>query len=350
MIKAIVAGHVCLDLVPALSRPVDVAPGALVEIGALVMRSGGCVANAGAALTDLGAEVRSVADTGDDELGAVLRRLLAEGGAEVSLVEAVPGTTTSYSIVIEPPGRDRSFWHHVGANATFDGQRVDLSGGDALHVGYPTILPAMVADEAAALTRLFRRAMGAGLVTSLDLAVLPHDGDAAPVDWTRTLRGVASLVDILSPSIDDLASMAVAPPDRSIDALSSAAANLVRQGVAVVALTAGESGLLVRTGTPDRMARSGRALAALESSWADRELWLTAPRVPVASTRGTGDAASAGLLYGLLAGLSIEQAGVLAVTCGALRARSSDPLPRFHDQRTVRLDGIQLVDRSKALA
>jgi hypothetical protein len=45
MLRALVAGHVCIDLIPGLTGPVDVAPGGLVEVGPIALRPGGCVAN-----------------------------------------------------------------------------------------------------------------------------------------------------------------------------------------------------------------------------------------------------------------------------------------------------------------
>lgn len=51
-----VAGHFCVDLVPQL-HSARVEPGQLIEVGPLDVRLGGCVANTGLALRDLGADV-----------------------------------------------------------------------------------------------------------------------------------------------------------------------------------------------------------------------------------------------------------------------------------------------------
>src|SRR5690348_2717080 len=121
MRSALVAGHVCVDLVPGLSHVPQVRPGELAEVGPLAVRAGGCVANTGGDLAALGAPVQVVGDAGDDELGALLVGLLAARGVRTGQLRRVPGRSTSYSLVLQPPGRDRSFWHHVGANAGFDG-------------------------------------------------------------------------------------------------------------------------------------------------------------------------------------------------------------------------------------
>src|SRR5512135_3391605 len=112
---AIVAGHLCVDLVPALSSVPHTTPGQLVEIGPLRMRPGGCVANTGGVLVGLGVPVTAVADIGDDELGATLLRMLAAEGIDTARIRTVGHSSTSYTIALQPPGRDRVFWHHVGA-------------------------------------------------------------------------------------------------------------------------------------------------------------------------------------------------------------------------------------------
>ena len=112
-----VAGHLCADLVPGLLGAADVTPGRLIETGPLDVRLGGCVANTGADLAALGLRTLLVTSLGDDVLATTVATLIdAVPGAD-RRVEIVPGATTSYSVVIQPPGTDRTFWHHVGANA-----------------------------------------------------------------------------------------------------------------------------------------------------------------------------------------------------------------------------------------
>src|SRR5215217_2904551 len=122
--SAVVAGHVCVDLIPELPAPPATAPGELMEVGPITMAPGGCVANTAAGLAALGSDVAAVGDAGDDELGATLVRMLAARGTRTDQIRLRRGCTTSYSVVVQPPGEDRSFWHHVGANAEFDGEAV----------------------------------------------------------------------------------------------------------------------------------------------------------------------------------------------------------------------------------
>src|SRR5947208_3444914 len=66
MRAAVVAGHLCVDLVPELLALPSTGPGDLAEVGALHLSPGGCVANTGGDLAALGATVAAVGDVGDD--------------------------------------------------------------------------------------------------------------------------------------------------------------------------------------------------------------------------------------------------------------------------------------------
>ena len=91
-------------------------------------------------LVELGVDVRAQADVGDDPLADVLIALLRARGIDGDGLRRVAGST-SYSLVLQSPGRDRTFWHHVGANAGFDGRDVRFDGERVLHLGYPPLLP-----------------------------------------------------------------------------------------------------------------------------------------------------------------------------------------------------------------
>src|SRR4051812_38063594 len=135
------------------------------EVGPLRLSPGGCVASTGLALAELGVPTRLVADLGTDVLGDVLLSTIAETGVDTVGLRRRAGATTSYSVVLEPPGTDRCFWHHVGANADFDGSDVDLRDASLLHIGYPSLLPAFCADGGASWSRLLTRAGDADVTT-----------------------------------------------------------------------------------------------------------------------------------------------------------------------------------------
>lgn len=330
MAKLAVAGLVCVDVLPELSGPPVITPGALTEVGALTLCAGGCVGNTGTDIVSMGMPVGLHADIGDDDLGRLLVAILAEQGCDVTGFHQVAGERTSYSIVIQPPDRDRSFWHYVGANAQFDGSRIDLAGVELLHVGYPTILPRLAADGGRRMQDLFNRARNTGVTTSLDLSTLDPTGRLATHDWRTWLRAVLPLTDVLTPSLDDLRGTLV-DFDELVPDPMAAAVELVDLGAAAALVTAGADGLYVVTADRSRLDAAGQALAPMADGWSDLRLHIAAADVPVLTTNGAGDAAAAGFLFGIMSGHLPQEAIRLAAAAAAYRVSRPGPLPQFRD-------------------
>jgi sugar/nucleoside kinase (ribokinase family) len=320
MHKISVAGLVCVDLRPELDESARFAPGRLIEIGPLSMQLGGMVGNSGVNLLDLGAPLRLECGVGDDELGQYVRDSLRVRGADIGGIRSVVGVGTSYSLILEPHGVDRTIWHSIGANAMFDGSEVDINGVDILHVGYPALLPALVVNNAAPINALLTRARAAGVTTSVDLSFIDTASAAATLDWHSILPLIAAQTDVMSPSLDDLTSALRIDEPFSTELIDRMLTQLLEWGVAVAAISAGDQGLFVRTAGADRFRRAGRALADHAELWADHEISHppTYGDTPV-TTNGAGDASSAGLLYGIAAGFGPEHSARLAAACsGAL--------------------------------
>jgi sugar/nucleoside kinase (ribokinase family) len=328
MRSVVVAGHVCVDFYPEVPAAAATRPGELLEVGPLAVRAGGCVANTGGDLAALGAVVDVVGDAGDDELGALLVALLRGRGVRTDQVRLLAGRSTSYSLVFEPGGEDRSFWHHVGANDGFDGAAVDVTGAALLHVGYPSLLPALIADGGRPLEALLRRAREAGLTTSLDLAVIDPASPAAREDWPALLERVLPLVDVFSPSIDDVRTALGLDVGADRAGLRETADLLLGLGPAIVMLTAGPAGLQLSTGDAARLRTAGAMLAERPGhvqAWSGQDRFAAPFPVAVRTTVGAGDAATAGLLYGLLDGLDPARTLELAARTAAARVAGEPP-------------------------
>jgi len=339
----VVAGHICLDLTPELGPGARLDPGRLIGVGPLAMKLGGCVANTGTALADLGAHISVHSTVGDDELGRIVADTIARYPGLSADLHISPHLATSYSLVLEPAGHDRTFWHHTGANGIFTGEHLDTGDADLLHLGYPPLLPGIVADGGAPLENVLRRAREAGATTSLDLAVVDPDSDVGALDWAGILNRALPFVDVISPSLDDLTSalggtvlghdaleFAALPPAR---AAAEYAELLLDWGVAVVAISAGSEGLLLRTAGTDRLARGGRMLAPLASEWADVSLRVRpAPLERVVTTNGAGDASTAGLLFALSNGASPTIAAHVASASAAAIISGRRPTPEVMAQ------------------
>jgi sugar/nucleoside kinase (ribokinase family) len=321
--QVVVAGHICLDLIPAFDAPPSIEPGRLIGVGPISLAPGGSVGNTGPALVALGVPTSLVTDVGSDDLGHVLVSLLATTAADTAGIARVEGFGTSYSVVVDIPGRDRTFWHHIGANAAFDGrallERLVDAGGAAdviLHIGYPTHLPALYAAGGDALVRLVTGAAAAGATVSIDTAEIDPTSEAGNVDWAAVLGRTLPSIDIMKSSVDDLAAVL---PDRPAAGPIAWADAVVGLGAAVAVVTAGAGGLHVRTGDPARFMTAARALSDAAQDWADREIWVPPLAIEVLATTGAGDAAAAGFLAGLSGGRGVAECALLAAAAAAAR-------------------------------
>jgi len=341
--EVVVAGHVSLDVFPTLYGPVKIEPGRLVVVGPAVLSTGGVVANTGVALHRLGVRVGLVAKVGADMFGtAVLESLARHGGHLAAGILVCATEPTSYTIVIAPPGVDRSFLHCPGANQTFSAQDVpyeSLTGVRMFHFGYPPLMPRMYADGGAQLRAMFARVVEAGVATALDLCEPDPESDAGSVDWVEVLRQALPYVDVFTPSISELLFMFDRPAHQRLQAgaplasvadysrLADLGGQLTTMGAGVVAIKLGDQGLYLRT-TPDatRMRAFCERLGLRTDVWLDRELLSPCFRVrTVSGTTGSGDATIAGLLAALLRGTGPCEAATSATAVGACSVEAVDP-------------------------
>jgi len=330
--QIVVAGHICLDVIPALNEAPDLRPGGLVVVGPPALSTGGAVGNVGLALHRLGVPVRLMGKIGDDLFGrAVLDVLRAHDPRLADGMLVVPGETTSYSIVVNPPGVDRTFLHCPGANETFGAADVPLdrlAGARILHFGYPPLMRRLYADGGAELHALLAAVRGCGLVTSLDLCAPDPHSEAGRVDWAALLATALPAVDVFAPSLDELSFM-LGPRrhvPRRLGGLRRLADRVLAMGPAVVALKLGDQGLYIRTsGDGAALVRLCGRLALDRAAWRDREVLAPCFRAArVAGTTGSGDCTIAGLLAALLRGEDPVAVATSANAVGACSVEAPD--------------------------
>jgi sugar/nucleoside kinase (ribokinase family) len=339
----VVAGHISLDLFPGLHGPVTLDPGRLVVVGPATMSTGGAVANTGLALHRLGVRVRLVAKVGADLFGNAVLEALASRDPELAANMIVsPGDVTSYTIVINPPGVDRTFLHCPGANQTFSAADVrydELAGVRLFHFGYPPLMREMYAADGAQLCRMFEQVHGAGPATSLDLCALDPESDAGRVPWDRVLSAALPFVDIFAPSIGELLFILDRPVHAELEAgadlsavvdrrrLAELGDRLLAMGVAVAVIKLGDQGLYMRTSRDaTRIGAFCDRLGLAAEVWRDRE--VLAPCFAarsLAGTTGSGDSTIAGLLAALLRGEDPVDAATSAAAVGACSVEGVDP-------------------------
>ncbi len=347
----VLAGHICLDILPEIlaATPEEFrasfGPGRLMLVGPGALSTGGAVSNTGLALHRLGIPVRLMGKIGDDMFGQVVKGVIASHDAR--LVEGMivdPQASTAYTVIINPPGIDRFFLHCPGANDTFRADDVlydVVARARLFHFGYPSIMRQMYVDGAAETIALFRRAKATGVTTSLDMAYPDPNSPAGRVDWPAIMPRLLPYVDIFLPSIEEILLMLRREmftqlqqqaeggdilPLITPEILSDVSEELLRLGVKVAVLKLGHRGLYVRTAGRDAIEAMGRARPSRPDAWADQELWTACFVVRLVGAAGAGDSTIAGFLSALLRDLSLAEAATAAVAVGACNVEAADTL------------------------
>ena len=349
-VDVVVAGHICLDIIPTLrvdqTKSEDfLMPGRLVRVGPATLALGGCVANTGIALHRLGATTRLVGKLGDDLLGKILLETLRQDAPQLSEHMIVaPNEATSYTVVINPPGVDRSFLHCAGVNDTFSATDLNLStlcDSRILHFGYPPLMNKVAMDGGAGLAKTFQYAQREGVLTSLDMAMPDTTAGEQNIDWRIWLENVLPYVDLFLPSLDEILMML--DPDRfatlgksaagynmaandDLALLEKIASELIDLGVPIVVIKLGDRGLYLQTGKHTSQVLSARA------AWKDwdwqvwDDLQAVCPcfDVDVVGATGAGDCTIAGFLMALLRGYGPQQTLRAASAVGARCVQSQD--------------------------
>ena len=348
-LTAVVAGHICLDIIPQIGGTAaefraNFQPGRLAFVGPALFSTGGAASNTGLALAQLGIDVRIMGKVGDDAIGEMIRQIVAargRGPAAGMIID--PAVSSSYTIVISPPDTDRSFIHYPGANDAFDATDIRYSVLESVslfHFGYPPLMARFYADDGAELVEMYRRAKATGVTTSLDMALPGADSPAGRADWPIILRRALPYVDVFLPSFEELLLMLrraeyerltietkgnlLAAVDR--DLLRSLSDELLGLGAKVVGIKLGHLGFYLRTTDAMRLADMGRARPADLDAWADCETLTPCFKVDVVGTVGSGDCTIAGFLAALLRDLPPAEAARMAAAVGACNVEAADAL------------------------
>ncbi|MHB1630542.1 MAG: carbohydrate kinase family protein [Bacilli bacterium] len=349
-LTAVVAGHICLDIIPAISHrggfEQAFAPGRLLEVGAAALATGGAVSNTGLALHKLGIPTRLMGKVGDDIFGrAILTILESYHPTLIDRMIVSRGEASSYSVVISPPHVDRIFLHYPGANDTFgaaDIQLPDLNDVSLFHFGYPPLMRRLYADGGIELAAILRTVKERHITTSLDMARPDPQADAGRADWPAILRRALPYVDVFLPSFEEILFMLDRDRFEALKRASGAdelilladgallrnlADRLLSWGAGVVGIKLGDQGLYLRTSASSRRwddMGAGFPTGAAVEAWRGRELLAPCFFVEMVGTTGAGDSTVAGFLAALLHGMAPEEALTRAVAVGACNVEAAD--------------------------
>lgn len=348
MKKAVVAGHICIDITPTIpgeriSRIDDMlSPGKLVNVDKADIHTGGAVSNTGLAMKKLGADVVLAGVIGNDAFGDLVYSIVSEYNAETGLIRK-EGESTSYSIVIAPPGIDRIFLHNPGANNTFSFEDVpmDIVSESALfHFGYPPIMRRMFENNGAELVKIMKSVKESGVATSMDLAAIDPNSDAGKADWKTILSDTLPYVDIFVPSAEELMYMIdrenygrlqkKCDGETLLDIESDIkplAKRCIDMGAGIVLIKCGEPGMYYLTAGSERLEKIGCKLELDINTWKNK-CGFEKSYVPdrVLSGTGAGDTSVAAFLTAMLDGMTPDWCVKLAAAEGASCVAEYDAL------------------------
>jgi 2-dehydro-3-deoxygluconokinase len=285
-----------------LASFVATTPGPLAEAIGYERHVAGAEANVAVGLARLGHSVTIVGRIGGDGFGTAILRSLRGEGVNIDHLTIDPTATTGVMFRERRAlGSIAVVYHRVGsAGSRVNADDVERAASDGVFDGarwlhLTGITPALSATARDATTTARDQARAAGLQISLDVNLrrrLWSDEEAAPV-----LRGLATGVDVVLGSPDELAVLAGMDPASDPAGL---AANVASLGPSVVVAKLGADGAL-----------------GLEAG-GDVVRVQAIPVATIVDPVGAGDAFCAGFIAGRLDGVDLETALRMGSACGAL--------------------------------
>ena len=309
----VLCGSCVVDL---LVRPVPldavIGAGRLFEAEPIEVVTGGIVCNSGIALARLGMRVAAMSYVGNDLWASVIQNRLQAEGIDTSALAVHPTAATSTTAVLIDPSGERSFAHCVGAPRQMDkelmlAQLPLFARSQMVLFGYYSLMPTIEPD----LPEVFAAIRKTGCKTALDAA--GSGGALQPLDR------ILPHLDIYVPSFDEAVHQTgLTDPKEILQVFRRCGAP------GLVGLKLGSRGALL----------SPKAGEFVEVAC------VPAPG-PVVDTTGAGDSFYAGLLAGLLRGMSVADAGRLAAATGACCVTGYGATAGLRDyQQTARLAGL----------
>lgn len=285
----VICGSCVVDL---LCRPVSldkpIGHGVLHKVEPIIITGGGICSNTGITMARLGMNVGVFSAVGDDDWGPVIRNLYRKEGVDDQPLLTHPTAATSTTVVTIDETGERSFFHCVGAPKLLTAKdyldRLELFAASRMMLfGYYSLNPNFEND----LAGVFEAVRATGCRTAMDAA--GAGGAMQPLDQ------MLPHLDVYVPSHNEASHQTGHDdPRRIIETYRDCGA----PGLLGVKL--GGDGVLL-SGAPGEYV----------------EIPVTPPPGQVIDTTGAGDSFYAGLLTGLLKGLSVQDAGRLGSAAGS---------------------------------
>lgn len=233
---------------------------------------------------------------GNDALGKLIQEDCRRHNIDVKQLQATPLAPTSYTdVMTEESNGHRTFFHHRGANALWNGAGLDFQKTKAriFHLGYLLLLDALDAPDAKFGTRaaaLLHAAQRAGLKTSVDVVSEDSNRFASIVLPALKYSDYCILNEIEAGKTTGF-KIREADGGLNVTSLRHAAGALLQAGVRELVVVHFPEGAFARL-------RNGE------------DFWQSSLKLParhIAGTAGAGDAFAAGVLLGLHEGWELPR-------------------------------------------
>lgn len=257
----------------------------------------GAEVNVGVGLRRLGHRVSYLTRLGNDPFGRYIRSFLENEGIDASHVLWDDARPTGFQLKQKALNPDVCYFRRHSAASAFtvgDLASVDLSGYDHLH--FTGIFPALSPATLEATVELAKRARAAGLSITYDPNLRPTLWPSEEV-MARTINALSPLCDTLLPGIHE---------GKILTGLEH------ERGIADFYLDKGVKHVVIKLGPKGAYFRTADSAAYLPPFREDRKV----------DTVGAGDGFAAGVISGLLEGLSLEEAVDRGNAIGTLQIMS----------------------------
>ncbi|MFD1300761.1 PfkB family carbohydrate kinase [Methylobacterium marchantiae] len=281
-------------------------PGESLLASAFAWEPGGKGFNLAAGLSRLGIAVDGLIPIGTDHLAALAEPALLRAGLSPSMIRQFPGSTGIGVGFVGADG-ENCLAVHPGANLMLSPDAVRAAEAS---IAASSLVLAQCEIGDSAIAEAFAIARKAGIPTLLTLSPFrmpPPDVLAATTILVANETEAASLHDGLFPGRE---------PRGSPAEVVSLAGALRTRGVEILVVTSGAAGARIVANGSELVARPGYAVEAVD-------------------TIGAGDAFTAGLAAGLLAGQPWDACCRMACACGAMMVMGRGVLDNLPDPAEV---------------
>jgi sugar/nucleoside kinase (ribokinase family) len=291
-----IAGELNLDLI-LYGLPEELPPERELLADRMMLTLGGSSSIVAHNLAALGSRVGFQSRIGDDDLGEIALRRLAEGGVDVSRMRRIPGPVkTGFTIVLQR-GAWRNMVTYSGTIAELCWDDLDfdyLAGSRHFHLSSYYLQRALRPR----VGELFQRLKSAGLTISLDTNDDPDD------EWQGGLQEVLGQVDVFLPNEREARKAA---RTEDLEAAIRKLSELVR----LVVVKLGPNGALAQKGK-ERFVSPAQKVVAVDAV-------------------GAGDSFDAGFLHQYLRGADIASCLAAGNLAGALSTTRPGGTEAFRD-------------------